>query len=498
MLKKKFMNLFEIVRKNSIKFPEKDALIIGNLKLSYKEFLKKIIKTIRVFQENKINNNSTVALIDDNTLSNILSLFALAYLGSRVIPLSSQYSYNWITEKFKNVKVEVLISNSKTAEYLKKKINFKRIISIDRSKNFNYFYDYSNVKDKKLKTSLSNLDKDFLVVLSSGSTGNPKPIVFSQKTKYLRSQFMQKLYKIKKSDRITLTCPIEHSLGMRLLFLPFVSGATCIVMPRFTPGGYFEIVRKFNATFSILVSNQIYQLLEHKNAFNNFYLKTGLVSASSILTDDVKKKIIDKKIKLYEMYGASEIATATSININREREKIKSVGRSYNSKIKIRILSEKNKFLEKGEIGEIVCKTPLKFKYYLNKKKATKISYFKNYFKTGDIGYLDKQNYLFFLGRKKNIIRRSGISVYPEDIENIFLNDRNITEVAVIGVDRVKNEEIHLFVKKEKKLNEAYIKNLCIKKLSTFQMPNKIHFLDKLPKTNLGKVDKKKLLSFTD
>ena len=258
------MNLFEIIKKNSIKFPEKDALIIGELKLSYRDFLEKIIKTIRVFQKNKINSKSTVALIDDNTLTNILSIFALAYLGSRVIPLSSQYSYNWIVERFKNVKVEVLISNSKTAEYLKKKINFKKIISIDKSKNFNYFYDYSNINDKKLKTSSKNLDNDFLVVLSSGSTGNPKPIVFSQKTKYLRSKFMQKLYKIKQSDKVTLTCPIEHSLGMRLLFLPFVSGATCIVMPKFTPVSYLKIVKKFKATFSILVSNQIYQLLEQK------------------------------------------------------------------------------------------------------------------------------------------------------------------------------------------------------------------------------------------
>ena len=134
---------------------------------------------------------------------------------------------------------------------------------------------------------------------------------------------MQKLYKIKQSDKVTLTCPIEHSLGMRLLFLPFVSGATCIVMPKFTPVSYLKIVKKFKATFSILVSNQIYQLLEQKNSFNNFYLKTGLVSASSILTDEAKKKIIDKKIKLYEMYGASEIATATSININKERNFIR-------------------------------------------------------------------------------------------------------------------------------------------------------------------------------
>ena len=127
-------------------------------------------------------------------------------------------------------------------------------------------------------------------------------------------------------------------------------------MPKFTPVSYLKIVKKFKATFSILVSNQIYQLLEQKNSFNNFYLKTGLVSASSILTDEAKKKIIDKKIKLYEMYGASEIATATSININKERGRIKSVGKSYNSKIKIRILSEKINFLKWVKLEKLFVK----------------------------------------------------------------------------------------------------------------------------------------------
>ena len=91
----------------------------------------------------------------------------------------------------------------------------------------------------------------------------------------------------------------------------------------------------------------------------------------------------------------------------------------------------------------------MRFKNYLGLKKITQNSFFKSFFRTGDIGYLDNEKYLYFLGRKKNIIRRSGITIYPEDIENIFINDKNIQEVAVIGIKNISNEDICLFVKKK-------------------------------------------------
>ena len=107
---------------------------------------------------------------------------------------------------------------------------------------------------------------------------------------------------------------------------------------------------------------------------------------------------------------------------------------------------------------------------------------------------LDNKGYLFFLSRKKNIIRRSGITIYPEDIENIFLKDSKVKEVAVVGKETKIFTKIYLFILKSKNLNESYIKNICLKKLSKFQIPNQIIFLKKFPKTNLGKINKIKLL----
>jgi acyl-CoA synthetase (AMP-forming)/AMP-acid ligase II len=91
--------------------------------------------------------------------------------------------------------------------------------------------------------------------------------------------------------------------------------------------------------------------------------------------------------------------------------------------------------------------------------------------------WLHKEKYLYFKSRVKNTIRRSGITIYPEDIEKAFINDKNIKEVAAIGKELKRKTLIFLFIIKKKDIEESYIRTVCLKKLSTFQFPNKIIFL---------------------
>ena len=493
------MTILNILKNNSIKYPNKDCLVIDDLIFSYSEFYNEVIKTIIFFRKNNINKKNIVGIVEDNTLSHILSLFALSSIGAKTVPLNNHYSKNVILNIFKDLKIDILISNHTNAKFLKKKINFKKIISTTKSKKFLFFDDYKKIKFYKNKNKLTNnINDDYIILLTSGSTGNPKPIVFSQKNKIYRSRSMAKLYNISSSDRISITCLIDHSLGMRLLFLPILNCATCVVITKFTKDNYYECVKKNKITFSILVSSQINQIAADTHRFNNFYLKKGLVSSAGKLSNNLKKKIIKKKIKLYEMYGASEIGTVTSINLTKEKNKIHSVGKSYEKNIDIKILSKKNEFLSSNQKGEIICKTPALFTKYYKLANITKKSLFKGYFKTGDIGYLDKNKYLFFVGRKKYIIKRSGITIYPEDIENILLNTKNIDEVAVVGKKTPLNELVYLFVKKNKKINENLIKTICIKKMSIFQLPDKIILINNFKKTSIGKINKKSLLKLTN
>lgn len=487
------MGLFNLLEQNSKKFPNKTALVIENKEYSYQYFYELVVQTIKNLKKNKFRANSVVIIIEDNTLSHILSIFSLSYLNATIVPTGRYYSNNHLTEIINITKANSVIGGKSYCKYFSKNPKIRNVICTEKTKEFSYFFNEN--KNKILLKNKLNERKDFIITLSSGSTAKPKPIIFSQETKIIRYKLFKKLYKIKSNDNVIVTSPIDHSLGMRTLLLPILGGGTCVVMNKFMVSKYCEYIKKYKVTFSVLVANQIYELLANPIHFKTFHLTKGLVSASAKLFPAAKNKIINKKINLYEMYGTAEIGTVTNINLLKNAKYLKSVGKSYHKKIKIKILSEKNQFLGCGKIGEIVCKTPGEFKMYLNSKKLNKAAYYKGYFKTGDIGYLNNKGYLFFLSRKKNIIRRSGISIYPEDIEKVFLKDAQINEVAVVGKETKLKTNIFLFIKKTKSINETYVKNICLKKLSKFQLPNKIIFLKKFPKSNLGKINKIKLLS---
>ena len=104
-------------------------------------------------------------------------------------------------------------------------------------------------------------------------------------------------------------------------------------------------------------------------------------------------------------------------------------------RIIVKILSDKNKFLSKNKVGEIICKSPGRFEGYYNLSELTKKTFFKGYFKTGDLGYLDKK-ITYFIWEEKNIIKRSGINIYPDDIENTLLKNNKIREVALIPLSK--------------------------------------------------------------
>jgi len=485
------MGLFKILKKNSKIFPNKTALIIENIEYSYQSIYELVLQTIKNFSESNFNKNSKVIIIEGNSLSSILSLFALSYLNSTIIPVGKYYSRNHLLDIIKVMEVNSIVAGKNDCIFYKKKTNVKNYICTENSLKFRFFFKKNKLMKPKTKI---DINKNYIITMSSGSTNKPKPIVFSQKTKIIRYKLFKNLYKINSKDNIIVTSPIDHSLGMRTLLAPLLSGCTCVVMNTFQVEKYCELIKKYKITFSVLVANQIYELIKSKKNFKDFYLKKGLVSTSAKLLPAVKEKFVKKKINLYEMYGATEIGTITNINVIKERKFLSSVGKSYDRSIKIKILSKDNKFLKNNSVGEIVCKTPGKLKTYYNSMKLNKESFFKGYFKTGDLGFINNQNYLYYKSRIRNTIRRNGITIFPEDIEKIFINNKNISDVAVAAKDIANKTIIFLFIVKNKKIDEHYIKNICLNKLSKFQFPNKIYFLQKFPKTKVGKTNKIKLL----
>lgn len=341
----------------------------------------------------------------------------------------------------------------------------------------------------------------YILTMTSGSTGDPKPIVFSQKTKLNRSILgTANYYGLGHEDVILLSTPMYHSLAQRSFLLPLIIGGTCIILEKFTPELWLEAVEKYRVTFMFSVSNQLEMILgelkKGKKKFDLSSLRT-IVSSSAVLKDEVKRELLEEfDCDIHECYGTSEVGVVTDYSVNKEFNKLGSVGKAL-PYVDLVIRSSDGLPVKVGEPGEITCRTLTAFEGYFNNPEATAKAVDKEgFFYTGDLGKVDEDGYLYYLDRLKDVIKTGGISVYSRDVETVIKLDDQVLHCAVIGVQDLKLGEAILAVivpKDKDKFDLKKVKKICLDNLIDYQMPRAFEIVDSIPSTGLGKIQKGEL-----
>jgi long-chain acyl-CoA synthetase len=337
--------------------------------------------------------------------------------------------------------------------------------------------------------------------MTSGSTGNPKPIIFSQKNKILRGiKACAELYNVKDNDVIITASPMYHSLGQRLALFPLIIGATTVIVKKFMPELWLKTVENYKVTFTIAVSSHLESILRElkQGEYDISSLKT-IVSSSSLLKNEAKQECIKYfNCDFHECYGTSEVGIVTNLYPEDTNIKLKSVGRPLPF-VDMKIVDDSRRQLPPGEVGEIICSTPTLFSGYYKLPEKTAESVVDGYFYTGDLGKVDDDGYLYFCGRKKELIIVGGTNVYPGDVEEIINACSEVAECAVIGVEDSYFGEAVLAVivpavgeNPEKAVRAA--RKACASSLADYQQPMAYEVLSSLPKNALGKLMKHKLL----
>jgi len=506
--------LFEQFIEASNENEDKMAIYCDGESKSYKEMRTFVCKYANYLSSRGVKRGDIIGIPLNNSIESVGLIMAVTALGAGLAPVNPTLNCKDLDIAFKAANVKHIIA---------RKSFYKEVLKEDN----NILLDYPGLKlcldgeieDSKLKDSkleieafdkvlemrdeLPNLDKitgeeTFILTLTSGSTGDPKPIILSQNNKNIRAKAHIEMYDLTKNDKILAATPLYHSLAQRLVIMPLILGATAVILPRFTPKLWLDLVRRLEVTFSIAVSAQLAQVLkELKEAEEKTCPSLRLLVSSSALLDlELKKELVNfLQCDFHEMYGTSECSTVTDINLKEVGHKLNSVGRPLKG-VDIRILSDENVELPLGEIGEIAVKTPLICEGYLNKEDVFKKATINGYFKTGDLGKLDAEGYLTFSGRKKEIIITGGVNVYPKDIEDKVIKLEEVLEVAAFPYkDERLGEIVALAVvtKADEKEITKKIRLFCAKNLADFQQPHKIFILDSLPKNSMGKLVKSKL-----
>jgi long-chain acyl-CoA synthetase len=166
------------------------------------------------------------------------------------------------------------------------------------------------------------------------------------------------------------------------------------------------------------------------------------------------------------------------------------------TEISIRSLDDPAREMLRGEPGEICIAGPQVMTGYWNKPEETKRSFVGRYFRTGDVGYMDEEGYVFIVDRIKDMINASGFKVYPRRVEDALYEHEAVAEVTVIGIpDEYRGEAPKAFVKLKEgqEATAAQLLQFLRGKLSKIELPAEIEFRDELPKTMVGKLSKKEL-----
>jgi len=335
-------------------------------------------------------------------------------------------------------------------------------------------------------------DETLVLVMTSGSTGNPKPINLTQNCKFLRAKGHFRLYGLTGDDVIMAATPLYHTLAIRLVMLPLQLGGTAVLLPRFTPNVWLRCIQDQKVTYTIAVSSQLAQVSEIL-ADTQYDVKSlrCVVSSSAWLEPVVKERLINVlNCDFHEIYGTSETASPTDIDFRESAGKARSVGRCVPG-AKIRIRRDDGSEAAVGEVGEITTETDQIFAGYYNRPDLTEAAFDGTYFRTGDLGYVDEDGYLYFSGRLKEIIVSGGINVYPQDIETTLLNYEKVRECAAFSYHDDKLGEVVALVAAPKvgeTLTKREVAVYCAKNLADFQQPRVIFIVEEIPKNHMGKI----------
>jgi long-chain acyl-CoA synthetase len=354
-----------------------------------------------------------------------------------------------------------------------------------------------------LKPPVIDPDEDVAVLqYTGGTTGTPKGAMLTHANISINcQQGAAWATNLKQGQERTLAAlPFFHVFAMTAVMnFALQEGAEIVIMPRFVLDDAMKLIDKTKPTVMPGVPTMFIAMLNHPKlaTFDLSSLKY-CVSGGAALPVEVKEKFERLTgCKVVEGYGLSEASPSVTCNPVEGPVKAGSIGQPLPGTIvSLRDLADPTKEVPLGEKGEICVNGPQVMKGYWKRPEETESQFVGDFLRTGDVGIMDAEGFIFIVDRIKDLIICSGYNVYPRRVEEAIYEHPAVEEVTVIGIkDEYRGEAPKAFIKLRAGMTagEADILKHLESRLSKIEMPKEIEFRSELPKTMIGKLSKKEL-----
>lgn len=346
----------------------------------------------------------------------------------------------------------------------------------------------------------STSDDAAVIIYTSGTTGRPKGVVLTHRNVVSNATTSRGAGPVEggpepEPQRHLAILPLAHSYGLVALNVSYLSGAMCVMHPRFDTTAVLSAIERHRINGFAGVPAMFVALLYSPDADN--YDTSSLVQCVSgsaplplAVLEGFEKKYNCRILEGYGLSEASAVLTAHSAEIER---KAGSVGKPI-AGVELLVVDENDQPLPTGQAGEIIARGPNIMREYYNLPEETQAALRGGWLHTGDMGYIDEDGYVFIVERKKDLIIRGGFNIYPRDVEEVLNRHPAVVESAVVGVPSERmGEEVKAFVVTREEIDAETLKAYCREALANYKTPSEIEFISFLPRNPVGKIDKKEL-----
>ena len=486
------------LRRNAYKLPVKIAARDRFRQITYSELNARVNQLAHGLLSVGVRKKDSVAVLVGNCVEHLEILFATAKIGALAIPLDIKWKALELGSVVSFFKPSVLILQQECIAELErarsiKDLDFlKSIVVADLG--YNGLLDGQSTAEPEVHV---DEDDPFAVLLTSGTTGFPKGCLTTHRTFVFHciNNAIEKGLGV--HDRAILASPIYFNAGRAFTLGIIYYGGTMFLHERFDAEEILKTIEREKITYMGAVPTMCERMLQVPGVEN---YDTSSLRCLAITGGKVHEPVLQALRKhltpnIYRTYASTD-SGQMAISKPADMDKQPLAAGMPVWCVDLRIVDDNSNPVPVNEVGEIICQSPLATEGYYMNPEATNASFRDGWFYTGDLGYFNEEGYLFVVGRKKDMVKSGGISIYPLEIEGVLYKHPEVVEAAVIGVpDPQWGEALKAVVilKDGSSVNGEELMQFCKEQLASYKVPKSVDIVAALPYTEVGKVNKIKL-----
>jgi acyl-CoA synthetase (AMP-forming)/AMP-acid ligase II len=494
------MNLTKPLIYHSVVHADKPALFFKDRSYTYHELNERVNRLANSLFAMGVQKGERVSVWMENCNEIVEIYLGIAKIGAPFAPVNPRLTSDEIAYLIQLAEPSILFIDERYRD------DFE-IIRVQLKSIRNVIYlgeEYDNLLESGAVIEPDvkvNLDDELCYLPTGGTTGQPKLVVHAHERLIWVASEQAITLGINADDRAMHVMPLYHGAAISVTLLPYLyAGASHVILEKADPTEVLKTIEKYKPTGTLILPPSFYLWMTQVPDFEKYDLSSLRIwgTGAGPFPTELKKQMLERMpgLGLIFIYGLTELGPGGSFLLPHEQfTKPGSCGKMQ-PHIEQRLIDEQKKDVPFGEVGELIVRCPSPMKGFFRNPKATEAAITDGWVHTGDMFYQDEEGYLYFVDRKKDMIKSGGLNVYAHEVEEVIFRHANVSDVAVIGVADAKWGEaiMAIIVLKQPQVDIIEeLESLCREHLAGYKVPKQFIFREQLPHNASGKILKNQL-----